>query len=259
MTRPATLVALLLLSGCMTDDPAPTAASGPDGPAASEADGPAASGLRVLALGDSYTIGEGVAPADRWPHRLADRLRASGLDVAAPQTVAVTGWTTDELAVGIDAADPRGPFDLVTLLVGVNDQYDGLSPSGYRPRLSAMLDRAVALAGGEAGRVVAVSIPDWGATPFGAADARGPGQIGREVDAFNAVARAEAERRGAAWVDVTAVSRRQGDRVVADGLHPDAAAYAAWTDRIEPAARAALGVPPLAAERPQGQTGGPAR
>ena len=211
-------------------------------------DDPAPDGLRILALGDSYTAGEGVAPPDRWPEQLAARLRASrvaggpGAGVAPPQVIAVTGWTVAELAQGVDAAQPRGPFDVVTLAIGVNDQYRGGSPRAYRAEIGPMLDRAVALAGGRPGRVVGVSIPDWGVTPFGAADARGPAAIAQGVDAFNAAARRETEARGAVWVDVTDLSRRQGDQTVDDGLHPDARAYAAWTDRIAPAVRAALAV-----------------
>ncbi len=197
-------------------------------------------GLRLLALGDSYTVGEGVAPADRWPEQLARRLRQSGVAVAAPRVVAATGWTAAELAEGLDAAGPRGPFDLVTLGIGVNDQYRGAPVGAYRDGVGALMDRAVALAGGSARRVVVVSIPDWGVTPFGAADARGPARIAERVGAFNAVAQAEAEARAVAWVDVTDLSRQQGHQTVGDDLHPDARAYAAWTDRIEPAARAAL-------------------
>ena len=214
----------LTLTGCMSDTPSQ----------------PEPGGLRLLALGDSYTIGEGVAPEDRWPEQLAERLRQSGVAVAPPEIVAETGWTTGELAGGIDRADPRGPFDLVTLLVGVNNQYRETPEADYRAELGALLDRAVAFAGGDSARVVAVSFPDWGVTPFGAADARGPARIRDQVDAFNAIARAEAESRGIAWVDLAHLSRQQGDRVVSDGLHPDAAAYAAWTERILPAARAAL-------------------
>ncbi len=201
--------------------------------------------LRILALGDSYTIGEGVEPADRWPEQVAARLRRDGLEVAPLQTVAVTGWTAAELSAGLDAAGleaagPEAPFDLVTLLIGVNDQYDEVPEADYRDTVGALLDRAVALAGHHARRVVAVSFADWGVTPFGAADARGPARIAERVDAFNAIAQAQAQARGVAWVDVTEVSRQLGDRVVADGLHPDAIAYAAWTDRILPAARRAL-------------------
>ena len=221
--RRLSLLALTLLAGCMSSAPS-------DPP----------TGLRILALGDSYTIGEGVAPPDRWPEQLAEALRQSGLEVAPPQILARTGWTTAELTAALDAADPPGPFDLVTLLIGVNDQYRELPLDGTRQRTGALLDRAVALAGGDPGRVVAVSIPDWGVTSFGAADRRGPARIAEQVDAYNAAARAEAEARGIAWVDVTELSRRQGDRVVSDGLHPNASAYAAWTARILPAARAAL-------------------
>ena len=233
MSRPAaaTVAALLLAAGCMTDAP-------PDAPAEP---GP----LRVLALGDSYTIGEGVAAAERWPAQLSAALRQTGLDVADPEIIAQTGWTVGELDAAIDRAGPRGPYALVTLLVGVNDQYRGHAVDGYRGEFRALLGRAIGLAGGDASRVVVVSIPDWGVTPFatgGEAEGdRTPAQIAREIDAFNAAARDEARAAGAAYVDVTALSRAQGDRTAPDGLHPDGAAYAAWTRRIAPAARAALG------------------
>ena len=220
------VLALLLLSGCMSESP--STAPEPGGPA------------RVLALGDSYTIGEGVDAPDRWPNQLADALRQSGDDVEAPVIVARTGWTVDELDQGIDAAEPEGPFDLVTLLIGVNDQYRRYPLDGYRTDYRAMLGRAVGFAGGDPDRVVAVSFPDWGATPFAGRDNRSREQIAAEVDAFNAVAQAEAEAAGVAWVDVTALSRTQGTLVVADRLHPSAAAYAGWVERILPAARAAL-------------------
>ena len=198
------------------------------------------SARRFLALGDSYTIGEGVAPEARWPSVVAARLRASGVDVADPEVVAVTGWTTDELGAGIDDAAPEPPFGLVTLLVGVNDQYRGRGADTYREPYRALLRRAVFFASGDAARVVGVSIPDWGRTAFGAADARGPDAIGREIDLYNAIAREEAARAGAAWADITTLSRRQGDLTVEDDLHPNAAAYAAWADVIEPLARRAI-------------------
>ena len=201
---------------------------------------------RLLCLGDSYTVGEGVAPHEAWPHRVVEALREGGVEAAPPVVVARTGWTTEDLAAALDAARPE-PADAVTLLVGVNDQYRRPDPDAYRERFAALLARAVSLAGGVAERVVVVSVPDWGRTPHGAAppeDAdvprRTPDEIAREVDAFNAAARAEAARAGAGWVDVTDLSRTQGDLVVADGLHPSGAAYAAWCERIAPAVRAVL-------------------
>ena len=208
---------------------------------------------RLLCLGDSYTVGEGVPTPDTWPHCVAAALRRGGVDVAPPVVVAQTGWTTEDLDAALDSAPPAvrdgAPFDAVTLLIGVNDQYRRPDADAYRARFAALLRRAVALAGGEARRVVVVSIPDWGRTPHGAAPpedagvpARTVGQIGREVDAFNAPARAETEAAGAGWVDVTGLSRGPGAQTVADGLHPDGAAYAAWAERIAPAVRRALGV-----------------
>ena len=193
---------------------------------------------RVLALGDSYTVGEGVRPAERWPARLARRLRDEGAGVADPEIVAVTGWTAADLGAALDQADLSPPYALVTLMVGVNDQYDGVPLPAYRDAFRALLGRAAAWAGGDPGRVLAVSIPDWGATPF-AAD-RDRAEVSRAVDAFNRAARDEVEAAGAAWVDVTPLSRTQGDRVVEDGLHPSGDVYAAWTELVLPAARAAL-------------------
>lgn len=196
---------------------------------------------RFLALGDSYTIGEGVAPEERWPERLTARLRAEGFDLVPPEIVAVTGWTTDELSAGIEEADPQGPYALVSLLIGVNNQYRGRDVGEYRAEFRALLRRAVAFGGGEAGRVLVVSIPDWGATPFAQDDARSAAQITGEIDAYNAEACAEAEAAGARFVDVTPLSRTDDPAyVTGDGLHPSGAQYAAWTEHILPAARAAL-------------------
>ena len=196
----------------------------------------------MLALGDSYTIGEGVDEGERWPVVLAARLREGGLRVAEPRIVARTGWTTDELDGAVTAAALTGPYDLVTLLIGVNDQYRGRVLDGYRTGFRGLLERAVGFAGGDARRAVVVSIPDWGATPFGRADERGAAQIGREIDAFNAAAREIAVARGAAWVDVTGLSRVPGAALAPDGLHPGGPQYAAWAAVLLPAARSALAV-----------------
>lgn len=200
-------------------------------------------GLAFLALGDSYTVGEGVAPGGRWPVQLAARLCAAGVAVDAPLIVATTGWTTAELSAAMDAATLMPPYALVTLLIGVNNQYRGLAVDAYREEFRALLQRAVGLAGGGASRVVVVSIPDWGVTPFAAREGRDAAAVARAIDAFNAVARAETAAVDARWVDVTAISRVPDARgeLVADGLHPSAAQYTRWVDAILPVARAVLG------------------
>lgn len=197
--------------------------------------------MRFLALGDSYTIGEGVDEGDRWPVRLAALLRERGVAIGDPRIIARTGWTTDELSAALDDADPRGPYALVTLLIGVNNQYRGRSAEEYRGEFADLLRRAVGFAGGDASRVVVVSIPDWGVTPFAAG--RDRATIAAEIDAFNAINRDEARRAGAHWVDVAARSRAAGADpafLVSDGLHPSGRAYAEWAGLILPTALAAL-------------------
>ncbi len=199
--------------------------------------------LRYLALGDSYTIGEGVADAGRWPRQLAAALRHDGIAITDPQIVATTGWTTDELAAGIDAAAPQGPFALVTLLIGVNNQYRGRALDEYRAQFAALLQRALDFADGQPQRVLAVSIPDWGVTAFAQPPAHDPARIGAQIDAFNATAQACCQARAVRLVDITAASREGGGSaamLAADGLHPSAAMYARWTGLLLPAARDAL-------------------
>lgn len=195
----------------------------------------------LLALGDSYTIGEGVAASERWPARLAAMLRARGLTLADPAIVARTGWTTDELDVAIDPAELAPPYDLVTLLIGVNNQYRGRGLAEYRDQFRALLARAIGFAGGHAARVIVLSIPDWSVTPFAAE--RDRPRIAREIDDFNAVNRDEAARASARYVDVTVASRAAaGDlaMVAADGLHPSAAAYEEWARLVAPIAASIL-------------------
>jgi len=197
--------------------------------------------IRILALGDSYTIGEGVSVDDRWPMQLAAALRARGSSVATPTIVARTGWTTDELSAGIDDARPTGQFDAVTLLIGVNNQYRGRSVDEYRSQFRDLLGRAIQFAGGRATRVIVVSIPDWGVTPF--AEGRDRARIAHDIDAFNGVSRDEATRVGARYVDVTAISRRaaaERDLIGEDQLHPSPGMYAAWVRAMLPVVLAAI-------------------
>jgi lysophospholipase L1-like esterase len=193
-----------------------------------------------LALGDSYTIGEAVAAHERWPAVLAQRLRHAGTPIDEPQIVAVTGWTTDELAQGMDAAALAPPYDLVTLQIGVNNQYRGRPAEDYHGEFAGLLARAVALAGGRAERVVVASIPDWGVTRFASEQGRDRARIAEELDAYNAIASDVCQRAGIRFVDITGISRRRPDLLADDGLHPSAAQYALWVEAIEPAVRAAL-------------------
>lgn len=196
---------------------------------------------RFLALGDSYTIGESVAAAGRWPNQLVRALHAKGTKVVDPEIIAKTGWTTDELSSAIDAAKPRGPYALVTLLIGVNNQYRGRDAGQYRKEFAVLLQRAVGFAGGDPKRVVVVSIPDWGVTPFAAK--RDRAKIASEIDRFNAIAAEAAKRAGAHYADVTPISRRaatDATLVAPDGLHPSAAMYAQWVTVILPQVEAAL-------------------
>lgn len=236
----------LVIAGCKPAAPAPA-------PAPKEPYPPPFSGLiegapapagtpRFLALGDSYTIGQGVGAAERWPNQLVAALNKQGVSVAEPTILAQTGWTTGDLSAALDRAALKGPYDLVSLLIGVNDQYQGGRADDYRAPFAALLKRAVALAGGRAGRVLVVSIPDYGATPFG--QRRGAEAIGQELDQFNAVNRAEAARAGAHYVEVTKASRRAKDDpslTAPDELHPSGRMYAQWAEAALPLARKALG------------------
>jgi lysophospholipase L1-like esterase len=185
--------------------------------------------MNYLALGDSYTIGEAVDEAGRFPAQLVAKLNAAGLAFAPPRIVARTGWTTGELLADLAQADPGGGYDLVSLLIGVNNQYRGLDFAIYEREFEQLLRLALAKAGGRPERVCVVSIPDYGVTPF-AAD-RDPAKIAREIDAYNATNRALAQRLGVRYFDITPISRgaeRDPSLLASDALHPSAKMYAAW-------------------------------
>lgn len=191
--------------------------------------------LRFLALGDSYTIGERVAEAERWPVLLIDRLRVQGINIEDAEIVAKTGWTTDELAAGIADSGIQGTYDAVSLLIGVNNQYRGRPQAEYREQVVDLLNQAIAFADGDPEKVFVVSIPDWGVTPF--ASRRDSAAIGSEIDAFNAINHEEAVKAGVTYIDITPISRRAPDEpelIAADGLHPSGKMYAAWVDLMEP-------------------------
>ncbi len=194
-----------------------------------------------LALGDSYTIGEDVDETQRWPAQLVARLHEQSVDVGAAEIVATTGWTTDELQQAIDARDFMPPYALVSLLIGVNNQYRGRDLDNYADEFNALLEFAVRMAGGDAGKVILISIPDWGATRFAATQQVDAGRVAVEIDRFNEVARNASTACGAHWLDVTALSRDEAREMLADdGLHPSADQYALWVNSILPVARSIL-------------------
>ena len=197
--------------------------------------------LRYLALGDSYTIGESVAVDERWPVQLVAALRGQGIVIADPEIVAKTGWTTAELAEGIAQAQPEGPYDLVSLLIGVNNQYRGLSEEQYREQFVGLLETAVTLANNNPNRVFVVSIPDWGVTPFG--QRRDFREVSAAIDAFNAINQEETESRGIIYIDITPISRQAPDDrslIANDGLHPSGEMYRQWIELILPEAERLL-------------------
>lgn len=234
MKRTLLLLVFILLSGCTF--PAPNLFRQETTPLKS---------IRYLALGDSYTIGEGVKEGERFPDQLAMDLSNKGF-IVQTEIIARTGWTTDELWQGIESGEPTPPYDLVTLLVGVNNQYRGRDLSEYQLEFGLLLEKATTLAGGDPSRVIVLSIPDWGVTPFAQGAAVSSAQIATQIDDFNEVNQALAEKKGARYIYVTGISRQAaGDSslLAKDGLHPSAIMYAKWIELILPVAISSLDEP----------------
>jgi lysophospholipase L1-like esterase len=146
---------------------------------------------KYLALGDSYTIGESVEEYERFPVQLSARLKKEGIDIPNPLIIAKTGWTTDELMTAINEKNVRDTFDIVTLLIGVNNQYRSRSSEQFRGEFKQLLDIAINYAGGNKNHVFVLSIPDWGVTPF--AEGRDRNKIAKEIDEYNKVKKEETE------------------------------------------------------------------
>lgn len=198
--------------------------------------------IRYLALGDSYTIGESVPESDRGPNQLAGLLKAKEISTEVT-IIAQTGWTTDELWNGIQAVQINPPYDLVSLLIGVNNQYRGRDIQEYREGFVFLLNKAIEYAGGDPNRVIVLSIPDWGVTPF--ASSRDSKTIAVEINQFNSVNEEEAEKAGVHYIDVTPISRKavsDPSLIASDGLHPSGKMYTEWAKLAYPEALKALGV-----------------
>lgn len=188
-----------------------------------------------LALGDSYTIGEAVPALESFPFQLVEKLRQDGQQINDPQIIATTGWTTDELIKAVDQANIQGSYDLVTLLIGVNNQYRGYSQEVYRQEFKELLVTALRCAGGEKNRVFVLSIPDWGVTDFAKKSDRDLETISREIDEFNAINLEEAVTAGVEYVDITPGSREaatDATLIASDGLHPSGKMYGEWVELL---------------------------
>ena len=186
-----------------------------------------------LALGDSYTIGEAVPENECWPMQLVEMLNAARKLFSKPQIIATTGWTSDELIAAIKTENPIGPFDLVSLLIGVNNQYRGYSKEVYTNEFEGLLSQAIDFAGKITNHVVVVSIPDWGATPF--AKDRNREEIAKEIDEYNTINREVSLLKGVHYVDITPGSRlslSDYSLVTTDELHPSGKEYGKWTEEI---------------------------
>ncbi len=197
------------------------------------------SSFTYLALGDSYTIGESVKEAERFPNQLAESLKADGIKIGTVKIVARTGWTTDELESGITAAGltQTDTFSMVSLLIGVNNQYRGRSVEDYKPGFTALLERAIKFAGGRKERVIVVSIPDYAYTPFGG----GRQSISEGIDKYNAANEAITRSLGVAYAQITPISREglnDPSLVAGDGLHPSGKQYGRWVGVINPIVKA---------------------
>ena len=187
-----------------------------------------------LALGDSYTIGHSVEEKERFPNQLSDSLKVAGYDFVETRIIAKTGWTTDELANGIaSASELRDTYDLVSLLIGVNNQFRGRSVESYRPEFTSLLNQAIEFTGGVKDRVFVVSIPDYAFTPFG----NGSTSTSEGIDEYNAANKEITDAMGIAYFDITPISRKgleQTELVANDGLHPSGEQYRRWVELMLP-------------------------
>lgn len=187
-----------------------------------------------LALGDSYTVGEQVPLFDSFPYQLVQLLREKGRKIHAPEIVAKTGWTSDELIQHIIHTRLLEHYDLVTLLIGVNNQYRGRPVDEFVPDLELLCHKALRFAGGKADHVIMLSIPDWGVTPF--AKEKDATVIAGEIDAYNAACENAATTHGFHYLNITHDQRKDGNKeafLAPDGLHPNGKEYAKWAAALE--------------------------
>ncbi|HVW14796.1 MAG TPA: SGNH/GDSL hydrolase family protein [Mucilaginibacter sp.] len=200
--------------------------------------------LSYLALGDSYTVGEAVPKDESFPHQLRTALSSQGYKVSTPTVIATTGWTTDNLIDAIGSSGLKGRhYDFVTLLIGVNDQYQGLSLDNYRVRFQQVLNTALDFTGGDKTTVFVLSIPDYGVTPF--AQGR-DAEIGPQIDQFNAINKLISAAAGVNYLDITPISRQAANDpglIAPDGLHPSGKMYDLWVEQLMPVVKSMVHSP----------------
>lgn len=188
-----------------------------------------------LALGDSYTIGQDVSNDQRFPAHTIALLRQSNIKIKDPQYIATTGWTTQNLIAAINQQNPSGPYDIVTLLIGVNDQYQRMDTTGYRTRFTQLLLKSIELAGNRSSHVVVLSIPDYSVTPF--VHSTDKSRVRREIDIFNMINKEITLQYKVQYLDITPSTREaENDRslIANDGLHPSGKEYKKWAERLAP-------------------------
>lgn len=192
--------------------------------------------ISYLALGDSYTIGQGVEAPQNYPNLLTAKLRQRGIAVDDPVIIAVTGWTTQDLLQGIRSAQlDKQHFDLLTLLIGVNNQYRGQSLSDYDTDFTELIKQSLGLVGDDAERIIVISIPDWGVTPYATTLARDKQQIASEIDQFNEKNKSLATQSGVRYLEITEEYRSLGHMnqyLAVDGLHPSEKVYDRWAEKL---------------------------
>lgn len=218
---------LLVLTACATQPEKPSVApAGESGTAPEDTEA-----IRFLALGDSYTIGQGVSESERWPVLMVDDLRRSGKDVRAAEIIARTGWTTRDLINRLESNAPSEKYDIVSLLIGVNNQYQGRSIEEYQSEFKILLDKAASYTRSGKSKVFVLSIPDWGVTSYASGADRN--KIAAEIDQFNKVARDECVRQGISFIDITPISRtalNDNSLVASDGLHYSGKMHQLWVN-----------------------------
>ncbi|MDR9419410.1 SGNH/GDSL hydrolase family protein [Gracilimonas sp.] len=218
-------ISLLLLSGCNND------VKKAENPNSS----PEIESISYLALGDSYTIGTGINPEQSWPYQLRDSLQTLDIPLQKTDIIAVNGWTTADLQNGINEAKPDSAYDLVSLLIGVNNQYQGMDIDFYRKEFRELLEQAITFANSDADRIFVISIPNYGVTPF--AESRNPDEILQEIETYNDIAEKIAAEYNIPIVNITSISElaaKDSTLLASDELHPSAKMYAMWVEKMLP-------------------------